>query len=98
MAFYANFAYEASAGSGKTFALVIRYISLLYMGAKPESILALTFTNKAANEMSARISTVLKELHLDKRRAELSEIAKTIETKNFLIIYISLRIINASAK
>jgi len=79
MAFYANFAYEASAGSGKTFALVIRYISLLYMGAKPESILALTFTNKAANEMSARISTVLKELHLENRSAELSEIAKTIE-------------------
>lgn len=79
MAFYANFAYEASAGSGKTFALVIRYISLLYMGAKPESILALTFTNKAANEMSARISTVLKELHLESRKAELSEIAKTIE-------------------
>ncbi len=79
MAFYANFAYEASAGSGKTFALVIRYISLLYMGAKPESILALTFTNKAANEMSARISTVLKELHLESRAAELEEIAKTIE-------------------
>ncbi len=79
MAFYANFAYEASAGSGKTFALVIRYISLLYMGAKPESILTLTFTNKAANEMSARISTVLKELHLESRSAELSEIAKTIE-------------------
>ncbi len=77
--FYTNFAYEASAGSGKTFALVIRYISLLYMGAKPETILALTFTNKAANEMSARISTVLKELHLEKRSAELQEIAKSIE-------------------
>ena len=79
MAFYENLALEASAGSGKTFALVIRYISLLYMGAKPESILALTFTNKAANEMSARISTVLKELHLDNRKGELLEIAKTIE-------------------
>ncbi len=81
MAFYANFAYEASAGSGKTFALVIRYISLLYMGAKPESILTLTFTNKAANEMSARISTVLKELHLESRAVELEEIAKTIEVE-----------------
>jgi len=79
MAFYENFAYEASAGSGKTFALVIRYVSLLFMGAKPESILALTFTNKAANEMSARISAVLKELHLESRSAELGEIAKTLE-------------------
>ena len=94
MAFYANFAYEASAGSGKTFALVIRYISLLYMGAKPESILALTFTNKAANEMSARISTVLKELHLENRRAELEEIAKTIEEKSEHILALREKILH----
>ncbi len=79
MAFYHSLAYEASAGSGKTFALVIRYISLLYLDAKPSTILALTFTNKAANEMKTRISTVLKELHLPKREAELKEIAKTLE-------------------
>jgi len=100
MAFYANFAYEASAGSGKTFALVIRYISLLYMGAKPESILALTFTNKAANEMSARISTVLKELHLESRKAELSEIAKTIEVDEETLLVMResiLRILDRTA-
>jgi exodeoxyribonuclease V beta subunit len=79
MAFYSNYAYEASAGSGKTFALVVRYITLLFMGAKPESILALTFTNKAANEMSVRIGSALKELHLKKRDAELSEIARALE-------------------
>ncbi len=78
MAFYQSLAYEASAGSGKTFALVIRYISLLYLDAKPNTILTLTFTNKAANEMKVRISTVLKELHLPKRQAELEEISKTI--------------------
>ncbi len=78
MAFYQSLAYEASAGSGKTFALVIRYISLLYLDAKPNTILALTFTNKAANEMKVRISTVLKELHLPNRQAELEEICKTI--------------------
>ena len=94
MAFYANFAYEASAGSGKTFALVIRYISLLYMGAKPESILALTFTNKAANEMSARISTVLKELHLENRSAELAEIAKTIEVEEEHILVMREKILH----
>ncbi len=79
MAFYHSLAYEASAGSGKTFALVIRYISLLYLDAKPGTILALTFTNKAANEMKTRISAVLKELHLPKRESELKEIAKTLE-------------------
>ncbi len=78
MAISTNFAYEASAGSGKTFALVIRYISLLYLNAKPETILALTFTNKAANEMGVRISVVLKELHLDSRCAELSELSRVL--------------------
>ncbi len=48
-------ALKASAGSGKTFALTVRYICLLLLGAKPNEILTLTFTNKAANEMSERI-------------------------------------------
>ncbi len=78
MEFHKNLAYEASAGSGKTFALVIRYISLLYLGAKPNSIVALTFTNKAANEMSERINLVLKELNTPNRVGELQEICKTV--------------------
>ena len=44
-------ALEASAGSGKTFALSVRYLSLLFMGANPQKIVALTFTNKSAAEM-----------------------------------------------
>ncbi len=86
MAFYKNFAYEASAGSGKTFALVVRYISLLFMDAKPESILALTFTNKAANEMKSRVTTVLKELHLTNRTSELNEISKILELDTDMIL------------
>ncbi len=79
MAFHRLFAYEASAGSGKTFALVIRYISLLYRGADPSTILALTFTNKAANEMQSRITAVLSELHLPERDAEREALAKVLE-------------------
>ncbi|MDX9814743.1 MAG: RecB-like helicase [Sulfurimonadaceae bacterium] len=68
-----NLAYEASAGSGKTFMLVVRYLSLLFLDKNPSKIVALTFTNKAAFEMSDRIITTLKELE---SKDELKEIAK----------------------
>lgn len=55
-------ALKASAGSGKTFALTIRYITLLLKEANPSEILTLTFTNKAANEMSERIYKTLQTL------------------------------------
>ncbi len=55
-------ALKASAGSGKTFALTVRYITLLLKGANPSEILTLTFTNKAANEMSERIYKTLQTL------------------------------------
>ncbi len=71
--FINNLAYEASAGSGKTFMLVVRYLSLLFQGAEPSKILALTFTNKAASEMQERIVETLEELNA---RNELDEIVK----------------------
>lgn len=53
--------YKASAGSGKTFNLVLEYVSLLIKDTRSYgNILAVTFTNKATAEMKLRI---LKELY-----------------------------------
>lgn len=52
--------YKASAGSGKTFTLTVEYIKMLI--ANPscyKSILAVTFTNKATEEMKSRILSQL---------------------------------------
>ena len=60
--------YNASAGSGKTFTLVKDYLKILFKSNSSlafRSILALTFTNKAVNEMKVRIIDTLKEFSED---------------------------------
>ena len=52
--------YRASAGSGKTFTLAVEYISLLVKDPENyQHILAVTFTNKATQEMKMRILSQL---------------------------------------
>lgn len=49
----------AGAGSGKTRALTYRVAYLLEQGLDPSSLLLLTFTNKAAKEMLARVTSLI---------------------------------------
>ena len=52
----------AGAGSGKTTVLVNRIANIIHSGlARPYEILAITFTNKAANELKSRITNLLSD-------------------------------------
>lgn len=66
-------ALEASAGTGKTFNLAVRFIELILSGAGISQIMALTFTKKAANEMKERI--IRNFLDLENQKNELKLIA-----------------------
>ncbi|TDE06836.1 UvrD-helicase domain-containing protein [Flavobacterium hiemivividum] len=60
--------YDASAGSGKTYALVKEYLKIILVAPKNDAyrnILAITFTNKAVHEMKSRIVGSLSEFAKD---------------------------------
>ena len=61
--------YDASAGSGKTYALVKEYLKIILVAPKNDAyrnILAITFTNKAVHEMKSRIVGNLSEFAKEK--------------------------------
>ncbi|MGL2467028.1 RecB-like helicase [Helicobacter pylori] len=80
-------ALKASAGSGKTFALSVRFLALLFKGANPSEILTLTFTKKATAEMKERILDYLKILqqeNLENEKEKAQNILKELEEKYHL--------------
>lgn len=77
--------YDAAAGSGKTYTLVREYLTLLLQRDRNDyftNLLALTFTNKAVNEMKERIVESLVEFSADEAVANppqmLQDIAKIL--------------------
>lgn len=78
---FANLIIKASAGSGKTFQLSNRYLALLAEGVSPESILATTFTRKAAGEITLRIVQRLLQASLSPENA--IELGKQIDKTDF---------------
>ena len=77
--------YKASAGSGKTFLLTMQYLKLLLESpVKYREILAVTFTNKATEEMRHRILGELRDLAIGKKTTYgtiLLEAAKDFSTE-----------------
>ncbi|MBC7820603.1 MAG: UvrD-helicase domain-containing protein [Planctomycetaceae bacterium] len=69
---------RASAGTGKTYQLASRFLQLLEADVPPESILAATFTRKAAGEILERILLMLARAATDDRKR--AELANAIES------------------
>lgn len=73
--------YNASAGSGKTYMLVREYLIILLTAPNPDTyrrILAITFTNKAVEEMKTRILGALSDFCKDEPGAKAESLLKEI--------------------
>ena len=82
--------YDASAGSGKTYALVKEYLKIILVAKKNDAyrnILAITFTNKAVHEMKSRIVGSLSEFSKDNPSEKAQDLMQhlAIETQLSLI-------------
>lgn len=77
---FASMLISASAGSGKTYQLVLRFVSLLVLHEAPERVIAVTFTRKAAAEFASRIMARLAAAaSSDEAAAQLAaEVARTV--------------------
>ncbi|WP_173856019.1 UvrD-helicase domain-containing protein [Flavobacterium sp. 7E] len=81
--------YDASAGSGKTYALVKEYLKIILTAHKNDAyrnILAITFTNKAVHEMKSRIVGSLSEFAKDEPSQKAAELMQDLSTDTGLSI------------
>ncbi len=66
---------RASAGTGKTYQLTGRLLRILLGGAAPDSVIATTFTRKAAGEILTRVLTLLAKAATDQSQVALGQLA-----------------------
>ena len=72
--------YRASAGAGKTFALTMEYFKIVFNSpTEYKNVLAVTFTNKATEEMKSRIVRELNKLAEGQKSDYRDEIQRTLK-------------------
>jgi ATP-dependent exoDNAse (exonuclease V) beta subunit len=95
--------YNASAGSGKTYTLVMEYLRIILHSkddTKFRRVLAMTFTNKAANEMKERILQALEDLgtaphdQTEKQKKYLNDISKQLKIGPKILHERSAKVLN----
>ncbi len=77
-----NMIIVAGAGSGKTYTMTRRVIDLIDRGIAPESILGLTFTNKAASELLARVAQAVSQHCSESQPTTATSQSQNINTSN----------------
>ena len=81
--------YDASAGSGKTYTLTKEYLKILFLATNDDAyrkILAITFTNKAVEEMKSRIVSSLYEFSIANTSEKAMELLKDVASETKLSI------------
>ena len=81
--------YDASAGSGKTYTLTKEYLKILFLASNDDAyrkILAITFTNKAVEEMKSRIVSSLYEFSIDATSDKAMDLLKDVASETKLSI------------
>ncbi len=86
----------AGAGAGKTRTISYRILHLIKNGVAPENILAVTFTNKAANEMKERVSKLLKKDFISNISFEEEPFIKTFHSLGVYILRENFKELNIS--
>src|SRR4051794_33096183 len=89
---FPNVVIRASAGTGKTYQLAVRFIGLLAAGARPDEILATTFTRKAAGEILDRVLSWLANAATDgtERKKLSAEIGKQLTPEKCREMFITM--------
>ncbi|MFD2908411.1 UvrD-helicase domain-containing protein [Flavobacterium ardleyense] len=81
--------YDASAGSGKTYTLTKEYLKILFLASTDDAyrkILAITFTNKAVEEMKSRIVSSLYQFSIDNTSDKAMELLQDVSKDTKLSI------------